>query len=58
VCGTSYTRPCAIYDLDESALILGASDLAVFRSLNGKQAGAKCAACPLPCQAGPSGSCN
>jgi len=57
-CGTSGLRPCAIFDLDESGTLIGGSDLAVFRSLNNKLPGPKCAACPLPCQAGTAGTCG
>jgi hypothetical protein len=57
-CGTSGTRPCAIFDLDEANLIIGATDLNRFRLLNGKLPGPKCAACPLQCDAGTSGTCG
>ena len=58
-CGTTGTRPCAIFDLDEgTAAVIGAGDLAVFRTLNGKAPGPKCTACPLPCQAGTAGTCG
>jgi len=57
-CGTTGTRPCAIFDLDENVSIVGAGDLAQFRTLNGKLPGPKCAACPLPCTAGTAGSCG
>ena len=56
-CGTAGTRPCAIFDLDESGTLIGAPDLAQFRLLNGKLPGPKCATCPLPCTAGTAGSC-
>ena len=56
-CGTSGVQPCARYDLDETGSLIGTGDLTVFRGLSGKAAGPKCAACPLPCEAGASGSC-
>jgi len=58
VCGTSGTRPCAIFDLDETTAVNGAGDLALFRSLNGKLPGPTCPTCPLTCTAGASGTCN
>ena len=57
-CGTAGTHPCAIYDLDESGAVINASDLGVFRSLNGKAPGPKCPTCPLACQAGTAGTCG
>jgi hypothetical protein len=57
-CGTTGTRPCAIFDLDEANLIIGAADLARFRQLNGKVIGPKCPACPLTCEAGTTGTCG
>ena len=57
-CGTSGTKPCAIFDLDEASALLGAPDLAQFRTLNGKAPGPKCATCPLPCTAGTAGTCG
>jgi hypothetical protein len=57
-CGTTGTRPCAIFDLDESGTVLGAGDIARFRQLNGKTVGPKCAACPLTCTAGATGTCG
>jgi hypothetical protein len=57
-CGTTGTRPCAIFDLDESGTVLGAGDIARFRQLNGKVVGPKCAACPLLCEAGTTGTCG
>src|SRR5262245_12219476 len=63
-CGTSGAMPCAIFDLDENAALIGAGDLTAFRSLNGKLPGPKCAACTgtgsaqLPCAAGTAGTCN
>ena len=57
-CGTTGTRPCAIFDLDEGiAAAIGSPDLAQFRLLNGKVPGPKCATCPLVCTAGASGTC-
>jgi hypothetical protein len=56
-CGTTATRPCAIFDLDEAGAILGAGDLVRLRQLNGKAVGPKCPTCPLTCTAGASGSC-
>ena len=58
VCGTLGTRPCAIFDLDETGPLIAPGDLTQFRALNGKAPGPKCATCPLPCSAGPSGTCN
>ena len=58
-CGTTGTRPCAIFDLDEgTAAAIGAPDLAQFRLLNGKVPGPKCPTCPLACTAGTAGSCG
>ena len=57
-CGTTGTRPCAIFDLDESSLLIGTPDLAVFRTLNGKAPGPKCPTCPLACNAGTAGTCG
>jgi hypothetical protein len=57
-CGTTGTRPCAIFDLDEASALLGAPDLALFRTLNGKAPGSKCSSCPLLCQAGTAGTCG
>ena len=62
-CGTIGTRPCAIFDLDQTGLILGSGDLSVFRLLNGKVVGPRCTthctgnSAALPCAAGASGSC-
>jgi len=56
-CGTLGTRPCALYDLDETGLVLGTGDLARLRQLAGKTAGPRCPTCPLACSAGPQGSC-
>jgi hypothetical protein len=57
-CGASGLRPCAIYDLDETDAIIGASDTGLARSLTNKLPGSKCAACPLPCTAGTAGTCG
>jgi len=57
VCGTSGTRPCAIFDLDDVSTLIGTADLARLRLLNGKAPGPKCANCPLTCTAGTAGSC-
>ncbi len=57
-CGTVGTRPCAIYDLDETGLFISNGDLIQWRTLNTKQPGPKCTTCPLPCSAGITGTCN
>ncbi|MFI5316756.1 MAG: FG-GAP-like repeat-containing protein [Myxococcota bacterium] len=57
-CGTTGTRPCAIFDLDETGTLIGGTDLTAFRALNNHLPGPKCAACPLPCTAGTAGTCN
>jgi thrombospondin type 3 repeat protein len=57
-CGTTGTRPCAIFDLDESGAVVSAGDLAVFRTLQGKVPGPKCATCPLTCTSGTAGTCG
>ena len=57
-CGTSGTRPCAIFDLDQSGTFIGTSDLIQFRAMNTKTPGPKCASCPLVCEKGLQGSCN
>ncbi len=65
-CGTSNTRPCAIFDLDElpTGNPIGGLDLGRFRQLNAATPGPRCAACtgtgsvPLPCTAGTAGSCS
>jgi hypothetical protein len=57
-CGTSGTRPCAIFDLDETGLMINSADLARFRLLNGKAPGPKCPSCPLICTAGTAGTCG
>jgi hypothetical protein len=59
-CGTTGTRPCAIFDLDENtttANAIGALDLNRFRALNGLVPAPKCPTCPLTCAAGTAGSC-
>ena len=62
-CGTILSRPCAIYDLDQTGTFIGSGDLTQFRLLNTKSPGPKCAACtgtgsvPLPCTAGTAGGC-
>jgi hypothetical protein len=43
--------------LNETSLLIGPADLSTFRSLSGKLPGPRCAACPLPCEAGAEGSC-
>jgi hypothetical protein len=58
VCGYTGDQPCAIFDLDETGTLIGATDLNRFRQLNGKLVGPKCPTCPLACEAGPSGSCD
>jgi len=57
-CGTTGTRPCAIFDLDETGAVINSGDLGVFRLLNGKAPGPKCPTCPLACSAGVDGSCG
>ena len=57
-CGTNGTRPCAIFDLDETANSISGNDLTRFRLLNGLPPGPKCPSCPLACTAGTAGSCN
>ena len=57
VCGTEGTRPCAIFDLNETGNVISGPDLGIFRALNTHPAGPRCAACPLPCQAGTAGAC-
>jgi hypothetical protein len=57
-CGAGGSLSCAIFDLDESALLIGTPDLTRFRALNGKQPGPKCATCPLTCEAGALRSCE
>jgi hypothetical protein len=60
-CGTSGTRPCAIFDLDENnttANAIGALDLNRFRALSGFLPGPKCPTCPLTCAAGANGTCG
>jgi hypothetical protein len=57
-CGTTSTRPCAIFDLDGLSALIGSSDLGQWRRLNGRPAGPKCPLCPLACTAGSEGSCQ
>jgi hypothetical protein len=57
-CGTTGTRPCAIFDLDEGGILIAPADLAQFRALNGKAPGPKCTACPQACTAGTAGTCG
>ncbi len=65
-CGTANTRPCAIFDLDESVSgnAIGGLDLGRFRQLNAATPGPRCALCtgtgsvPLPCMAGTAGACS
>jgi len=57
-CGTTGTRPCAIFDLDEAGATISSSDLGAFRSLNGKVVGPKCPTCPIDCAAGTAGTCG
>ena len=49
ICGTSGSMPCAIFDLNESALTIGGLDLGIFRAREGLAPGPRCASCPLPC---------
>jgi FG-GAP repeat protein/thrombospondin type 3 repeat protein len=62
VCGTSGTTPCAVFDIDlndtGATTNIGPADTARYKLLLGHPAGPKCAACPLPCTAGTSGTCN
>ena len=57
-CGTTGTEPCARYDLDEAADLIGSGDVMQFRLLTGKAAGPKCPTCPLACTPGTAGSCQ
>ena len=57
-CGTNGSRPCAIFDLDETANSISGNDLSRFRSLNGIPPGPKCPSCPLACTPGTAGTCN
>ena len=58
VCGTLGTQPCAIFDLDERAIVnINAADLYRFKLLTGGPAGPKCATCPLACVAGTDATC-
>jgi hypothetical protein len=61
-CGTSHTTPCAIFDLNlgqntDGVNAINPVDTARYKLLLGSPPGPKCASCPLPCEAGPSGSC-
>ena len=56
-CGTEANQPCARYDLNESAGLIGSADLAVYRSLSGKLPPPTCPTCPLECTAGSAGTC-
>jgi hypothetical protein len=62
-CGTLGTRPCAIFDLnltqntDAPGGNIGPADTARYKALLTFPAGPKCAACPLACTAGTTGSC-
>jgi hypothetical protein len=61
-CGTTGARPCAIFDLNLSQNTDGVdnispADIARFRDLVSLPAGPTCPTCPLPCTAGPDGSC-
>ena len=58
LCGTTHTRPCAIFDLDESSNSIGGNDLSLFRALNGFPPGPKCPLCPLECEPGSAGTCG
>jgi hypothetical protein len=53
-CGQSRMRSCAIFDLDEKALLIGGPDIARLISLLGRPAGPRCDACgdflQLPCE--------
>ena len=57
-CGTLGTRPCAIFDLNESGLFISNGDLIQWRLLNTKAPGPKCPTCPLACTAGTAGTCG
>jgi hypothetical protein len=66
-CGTEGgSRPCAIFDLDETPVgnFIGGLDLGRFRQLSGSPPGPRCDACtgsdsvPLPCTAGTEGDCG
>ena len=57
-CGSTGNLPCAIFDLDENATLIGAPDLVRFRLLNGKVPGPTCATCPIECEAGALRSCE
>ncbi|MGH7340811.1 MAG: hypothetical protein ACREKH_10000, partial [Candidatus Rokuibacteriota bacterium] len=54
VCGASRVRSCAIFDLDERSLVIGAPDVARLVSLLNRPPGPRCSACgdflQLPCE--------
>ena len=59
ICGTTGTRPCAIFDVNEVDAVINAGDLTWFRTnLNGHLPGPKCPLCPLTCAAGTAGTCG
>jgi hypothetical protein len=51
-------RPCAIYDLNETDALIGATDIGIARTLANALPGPKCPSCPLACTAGTAGSCG
>ena len=58
-CGTTGTRPCAIFGTWTGLnALIGTADLARFRLLANKPPGPKCPLCPLACTAGSDGSCQ
>jgi hypothetical protein len=59
-CGVNGNSSCAIYDLDESGVVVGTSDLLAFRAFLGLMLtdAAKCPSCPLACSAGSARTCN
>jgi len=57
-CGRNGATPCAMFDLDEDAGMIGTPDRARFNELLiGKRPGPKCPTCPLTCTSGPAGLC-
>ncbi|MFI5316883.1 MAG: PQQ-dependent sugar dehydrogenase, partial [Myxococcota bacterium] len=48
-CGTRHDQSCASYDLDEQGPVIDGADLDIFRTLNNRRPGPKCALCPLDC---------
>ncbi len=56
-CGTSGSRPCAIFDLDEAGTSIDGADMTRFQALQNMLNGPTCGACPLRCEAGPQGHC-